>query len=172
MSTNHPHAHSGEPVEQDAVSFSGIGWFVVILVGTTVACQLIVWGLFEFSAWRVGRNEAPRSVMAAPSTNPVIENGVISTGADAPPRPALLVQEPTVLREYQARHREMQQTYGWVDQTMGTIRLPIDRAKDLVLERGLPSRPAPAPMATAQPAAAPAGTPAPAPAPATPASTH
>jgi hypothetical protein len=36
---------------------------------------------------------------------------------------------------------------------MGTVRLPIDRAKDLVLERGLPVRPAPT---AAVPAAAPA----------------
>lgn len=140
MSTNHPGAHSGDPVEQDAVSFSGIGWFVVILVGTTLACQLLVWGLFEFSEWRVARSETPRAALAAPATSPTIENGVVSTGADAPPQPALLVSEPTYLGQFQAEQREMQETYGWVDQAMGTIRLPIDRAKDLVIERGLPVR--------------------------------
>ena len=32
-------------------------------------------------------------------------------------------------------------TYGWIDQGAGTVRMPIDRAKDLALERGLPARP-------------------------------
>ena len=35
--TNHHHAPSGDPVEFDAVSYSGIVWFVVILTGTVLA---------------------------------------------------------------------------------------------------------------------------------------
>ena len=31
-------------------------------------------------------------------------------------------------------------TYGWVDKNAGTVRIPIDRAKELLLERGLPVR--------------------------------
>jgi hypothetical protein len=35
-------------------------------------------------------------------------------------------------------------TYGWVDQEEGVVRLPIERAKDLLLEQGLPVRDQPA----------------------------
>jgi hypothetical protein len=31
-------------------------------------------------------------------------------------------------------------TYGWIDRNGGVVRLPIDRAMDLVLERGLPQQ--------------------------------
>jgi hypothetical protein len=31
-------------------------------------------------------------------------------------------------------------TYAWVDRNAGTVRIPVDRAKDLALERGLPAR--------------------------------
>jgi hypothetical protein len=31
-------------------------------------------------------------------------------------------------------------TYGWMDQNAGVVRLPIERAKELILERGLPVR--------------------------------
>jgi hypothetical protein len=31
--------------------------------------------------------------------------------------------------------------YGWVDRQAGVVRLPIERAMELVLERGLPTRP-------------------------------
>jgi hypothetical protein len=29
-------------------------------------------------------------------------------------------------------------SYGWIDQNSGTVRIPIDRAMQLLLERGLP----------------------------------
>lgn len=141
--TKHAHAHTGDPVEHDALSFSGIWWFVVILVVTTLVCQVLVWGLFEWSESRVARSEAPRAVLADPATSPVLEGGRLVSGTESTPRPSLLVDEPTVLREYRNRQRDAETTYGWIDQTMGTIRLPIDRAKELVLERGLPVRPAP-----------------------------
>lgn len=152
--TKHAHAHAGDPVEHDAVSFSGIWWFVVILVVTVLVCQIVVWGLFAWSESRVVRSEAPRALLADPVTSPVIEGGRLVTGTESTPRPSLLVDEPTVLREYRTQHREAEATYGWIDQPMGTIRLPIERAKDLVLERGLPVRQAPAPalpaLATAE----------------------
>jgi hypothetical protein len=31
-------------------------------------------------------------------------------------------------------------TYGWIDEQQGVVRLPIERAKDLLLEQGLPVR--------------------------------
>ena len=145
--TKHAHAHTGDPVEHDAVSFSGIWWFVVILVGTTLVCQLLVWGLFEWSEWRVARGEAPRAVLADPVTSPMLEGGRLVSGAESTPLPSLLVNEPVVLREYRTRQHDAETTYGWIDQAMGTIRLPIERAKDLVLERGLPARQTPAPAA-------------------------
>jgi hypothetical protein len=36
-------------------------------------------------------------------------------------------------------------TYGWVDKNAGRVRIPIDRAMDLVVQRGLPVRAAAAP---------------------------
>jgi len=153
--TNHPHVHTGDPVEHDAVSFSGIWWFVVILTGTVVVCQLLVWGFFVWFDYRATRNDTPRSALAAPASSPVIEGGKLVSGGEQTPQPALMVDEPAVLRAYRAMQDDKLNTYGWVDQAMGTVRLPIDRAKDLVLERGLPVRQAPA----AAPAAAAAGEP-------------
>jgi hypothetical protein len=31
-------------------------------------------------------------------------------------------------------------SYGWVDEKAGTVRIPIDRAMDLLVQRGLPVR--------------------------------
>jgi len=147
--TNHHHAPSGDPVEFDAVSYSGIVWFVVILTGTVLASQLIVWGLYEWFDSRLTRAEAPRAAMAEAPTRPEIQGGRLVSGAENTPRPSLLVDEPMVNREYYGAQRAAQSTYGWIDQAQGTVRLPIERAKDLVIERGLPARPAPVAAAPA-----------------------
>jgi hypothetical protein len=60
-----------------------------------------------------------------------------------PPAPRL--QESSDLDREELRRREEKElrTYGWVDRDQGVVRIPIDRAMKLILERGLPVRPAP-----------------------------
>ena len=40
-----------------------------------------------------------------------------------------------------AAEEQVLTTYGWVDQQKGVVRVPIDRAIDLLAQKGLPSRP-------------------------------
>ena len=160
------HAHGAAPIEGDGVSYSGIVWFVVILTVTTIACQLIVWGGFEFMEWRVDRTDAARAPLAPERAQPAIERGRMVTQTPESPQPALLVTEPIALREHRATEASSLSGYSWVDRNAGTVRIPIDRAKALVIERGLPTRPGTtsAPATSAPAAAAPAASPAPAPA--------
>ena len=61
--------------------------------------------------------------------------------------PSLLLREPMNLQKFREEEEHLLTSYGWVDQNAGVVRLPIDRAKALLLERGLPVRegaPAPA----------------------------
>jgi hypothetical protein len=155
------HAHGVGPVESDGVSYSGIVWFLVILTATTIACQIIVWAGFEFMEWRVDRSDAARPAVAAERARPAIDGGRIVTGTPESPQPSLLVDEPRALGAYRADEAAALSGYSWIDRSAGTVRIPIDRAKTLLLERGLPARPAPA--ASAAPgAAASASKPAPA----------
>jgi hypothetical protein len=55
-----------------------------------------------------------------------------------------------VLHTFRNAEDKTLENYAWVDKAAGTVRLPIDRAIDLVVERGFPVRPA-APAATAAP---------------------
>ncbi|HXZ14166.1 MAG TPA: hypothetical protein VEG64_17400 [Candidatus Sulfotelmatobacter sp.] len=59
-----------------------------------------------------------------------------------PPNPKLQVEPRAELEGYREADRELLATYGWVDKHNGVVRIPIDRAMDLVLQRGLPARPA------------------------------
>ncbi|HEX5214894.1 MAG TPA: hypothetical protein VFV98_05495 [Vicinamibacterales bacterium] len=132
MADTNAHHADQIPVEGDGVSYSGIVWFVVILTVTTLFCQLLVWGLFEYMQSREFARDPARSAVAAP------------TGT-LPPTPNLLTDEPANLKHFRDAETTALETYGWVDQNAGTVRLPIEKAKELILERGLPVRSASAP---------------------------
>ena len=60
-----------------------------------------------------------------------------------PPGPRLQVRAPQDLEQYKGAQDEILNSYGWVDQKAGIVRIPIDRAMDILLQKGLPVRGAP-----------------------------
>lgn len=61
-----------------------------------------------------------------------------------PPAPNLQTQPFKDVYQLRLEEDAKLHSYGWVDKEGGVARLPIDRAMDVMIERGLPSRPAPA----------------------------
>ncbi len=59
-----------------------------------------------------------------------------------PPQPALEALPGVQYDQFLAAETKMLNSYGWVDQKAGIVRIPIDRAMDLLLQKGLPTRPA------------------------------
>jgi hypothetical protein len=71
-----------------------------------------------------------------------------------PPSPRLQAQPHLELKDYCEAQQAKVNTYSWVDRQSGVVRIPVDRAMDLVLTRGLPARsPSEAPAASVAPAA-------------------
>ncbi|HET7624080.1 MAG TPA: hypothetical protein VFM25_02355 [Verrucomicrobiae bacterium] len=54
--------------------------------------------------------------------------------------PRLQIAPEKELKELRVREELELNTYGWINKTAGVVRIPIDRAMDLVLQRGLPTR--------------------------------
>jgi hypothetical protein len=142
-----------EPVEGDGVAYGGIFWFIVILVATVIFCQVLVWGLLKFGLMPHRVEAGQLAPLAEPRTHPEIKDGRLVTNAVTPPAVGLNVQEPIVLKAFRDGEDNELAQYGWVDQGSQVVRLPIDRAKALVLERGLPIRAAAPAAADAAPAA-------------------
>ncbi len=57
-----------------------------------------------------------------------------------PPEPRLQVQPNEDWLKYQAQEDSLLQSYGWVSREAGVVRLPVDRALELMAQRGLPVR--------------------------------
>ena len=57
-----------------------------------------------------------------------------------PPSPRLQVDPTVDLNQVRESQNEMLNSYGWADQATGKVRVPIDRAMDMLIERKLPVR--------------------------------
>jgi len=102
----------------------GVAEFVVGLVITVVVSAVVVAGVMRYwlSISPVG-NTAPFSKVIARITAPRLQ---ISPADD--------------LAAIHEREQSFLHGYGWVDRKAGIIHIPIERAMQLVVERGLPVR--------------------------------
>jgi hypothetical protein len=64
----------------------------------------------------------------------------ITEGTRLPPEPRLQTNPRQDLRDLRAQEDEILDTYGWVDRNAGVVRIPIDEAMRLTVQRGLPAR--------------------------------
>jgi hypothetical protein len=113
--------HEASDVRLRPLLISGLS--LAALAGLSL---LAMWLLFDYMADRQARLEVALS--------PVFE------ARQLPPEPRLQVSPRHDLREILTNEMEMLHTYGWVDRQAGIVRIPIERAIDLVAERGLPAR--------------------------------
>jgi hypothetical protein len=101
------------------------------LAGLTVASVLIsflVWILFTYFGARESRAVTPDYPLAAQQEKRL------------PPEPRLQTRPREDLLEMRAREDEILSTYGWVDRNAGVVRVPIEQAMKMTIERGLPVR--------------------------------
>ena len=56
------------------------------------------------------------------------------------PEPRLEVNERTELQGVILSQEQRLNSYGWVDEKAGVVRIPIERAMQLIAQRGLPTR--------------------------------
>jgi hypothetical protein len=135
------HVHHEHPAVHHETSDANINAVFVFAAGLTVVCMvaaLVVWGLFRLFASQAATEYVPQYPMA------------ITQAPRVPPEPRLQTNPREDLRELRAHEDALLATYGWVDRNAGVVRLPIDEAMKLTLERGLPARAGtmPPPLAT------------------------
>jgi hypothetical protein len=57
-----------------------------------------------------------------------------------PPEPRLQSEAPQDLKRYRTDQDKVLKSYDWVDQKADIVRIPIDRAMDMLLQKGYPVR--------------------------------
>jgi hypothetical protein len=102
----------------------------IVLVGGAVALMTAL--AFAFSVG-VFRFFSERPVEAPP-------NPMAAEAPAVPPAPRIEITPSIEYRQLRAQEDQILSTYGWVDRKAGITRIPIDRAMDLLLQRGFPVR--------------------------------
>lgn len=79
------------------------------------------------------------ALMARQAQRP-IPSTVLSEPVPVPPAPRLQVAPAQELQQLRAAQEEILQSYGWVNKEADIVRIPLARAMELLVERGLPFR--------------------------------
>jgi hypothetical protein len=102
------------------IVLTGVGLAIVAAIVLTISVSL-----FHYFVSRPA--ETPANPMA-------------SSLSQVPPTPRITDHPSTELQELHQEEDHILTTYGWIDRQAGKVRIPIDRAIDLELQRGFPVR--------------------------------
>jgi hypothetical protein len=98
-------------------------WMAVVLAVTLFAMR----GFFDY---------LKKVEPLGPTSSPLVQEGQ----RELPPNPRLQVHPHQELVDYCAEQQKEVSSYGWVNEQAGVVRIPVDRAMDLILAKGLPTR--------------------------------
>ncbi len=119
--------------------------FAVFLTLVTVACALVVVGLYKYLDAREVAEKVGSYPLAVGVTRPL------------PPAPRLQTYPFDDIKGLRRDEARILDNYAWVDKNAGVVRIPVERAIDILAEKGLPYR-AEAPASGAAVSAAPPAT--------------
>jgi hypothetical protein len=115
---------------------------LLFLLGLIVACvlvALVLRGLYGFMDAYESQHQ--------PALNPLAQQTTADTRVVTPgditkfPQPRLETNEPMEINAFRLQEEQTLNSYDWVDRPAGVVRIPIDRAMELLAQRGLPTRP-------------------------------
>jgi len=132
--------------ERRDIRIADVVYFLIGLAIAVVLVYFIAKGVFWYLDKRYETEQPPVSplVSAAPTDTrripPQFGNNYQKYLQQDFPAPQLEINERTELNDIRLHEEDTLSSYGWVDQKSGTVRIPIDRAMDLLVQRGLPVR--------------------------------
>jgi hypothetical protein len=119
--------NAGEPGhELSDLSPTNIALFGAALAATIVAVLLVTYGLFR----HFYKVETRSRVLPSP----------LSYTREPTPEPHLLVRPGEDLKTMRKAEDVILRSYDWIDRDKGIVRIPIDRAIEILARRGLPTR--------------------------------
>lgn len=143
---NHGHGNHGVEFEREDLSTRGIFAFMIGLAIIGVVIYFIINGMYSY----LDKDLQSKSVASSPLVKPeesaaissrrvtrdYVEKRFKENGA-----PLLEIDERTQLGDFLMNQEKQLNSYDWVDEKAGVARIPIDRAMELVAQRGLPVKP-------------------------------
>ena len=115
--------------EERDVTFRPVVLGLIGLAVLGIVSAVLMYGFFQVLGSREARLGLPPSDLAQ------------RYGRQEPPAPRLQPDPRRDLVDMRAEEPAVLNTYGWVDRSAGVVRVPVQRAMELLVQRGLPARP-------------------------------
>lgn len=112
--------------ERSDANTRAITKFGIALVFTVIIAELFLWWLFDHLSSRAVRLNPPPSAL------------IIQQAPKEPPEPRLQGNPQLDMRKLRQAEDAVLNHYAWVDPDHGIVRIPVQRAIDLIAQRGLP----------------------------------
>ena len=103
------------------IAFFGIGLSVVLVISVIIASLIV-----HYKTVQHARQDTPIPRLARER--------------EAMPEPRLQIDAPNELRQLRAAEETALNSYGWVDKDAGIVKIPVDRAMEILAKKGLPTR--------------------------------
>ena len=131
MSTPHQPPEPSRGYETRDVNLRAV---LALAIATAIGAVLVHIGLYyllsglEAQARRNDPEPSPRASQDATAPGPRLQSTPLAD-----------------YEQYKLEQEQLTTTYGWVDRQQGIVRIPVERAMQLYLQRGPPTRPSPVP---------------------------
>jgi len=115
--TNHPRHETSD------LSARAIGWVLTAVAVAILLAGAAVWWVYGYLREQDQLRDVRRTLVVPPS--------------QVPPEPRLQVSPSDDLRAYKQEQEEILNSYEWISRDEGRVRIPIERAMDLLAQRGI-----------------------------------
>jgi hypothetical protein len=135
----HFDGHNDEDFEREDLGAKPIIVFLIALVVGCVVVAILLKGMYSLLDKRETQHQPAQSPLVQQTTTDTrtVEPGDVTKF----PQPRLESHETGEIDAFRLQEAQRLQSYGWVDQEAGVVRIPIDRAMELLAQRGLPTLP-------------------------------
>jgi hypothetical protein len=152
-----PEGHRNEEVdtslgyEASDVKVTGILVFIVAMGIFVVVTAVTCYGIGKLLNAHLNREDGPNSKWTQTvdirqlgnlPSSPEMQNKVAELTKSFPTPRVQLDDGDADVADLHAREDILLDNYTWVDQSKGTVRIPIERAMELIAQKGLPVAPA------------------------------
>ena len=139
--------------EQTDVKATGIIVFLTSLAIFVAVCGVVTWGIGKLINARLDREDGPNTKWTRDTDQEIRKLGNMPSSPELQNKIAAMTQSfptPRVqtddgnedVADLHAREDLLLDNYTWIDQSKGTVRIPIERAMEIIAQKGLPVAPA------------------------------